>query len=79
VRAHAFDEASKSGAKAQDRALRARAACHEAGHAVLSAAIDDKPRHVSIRAAHGTLGRSGQKLFNDLAWLGRIRDLCRST
>ena len=40
-----------------------RTAYHEAGHAVLSAAINDKPDHVSIRAAHGTLGRSGLKMF----------------
>jgi hypothetical protein len=42
---------------------RKRTAYHEAGHAVLSAAINDKPRHVSIRAAHGTLGRTGQKML----------------
>jgi hypothetical protein len=42
---------------------RTRTAYHEAGHAVLSAAINDKPHHVSIRAAHGTLGRSAQKMF----------------
>lgn len=42
---------------------RTRTAFHEAGHAVLSAAINDKPGHVSIRNAHGTLGRSGQKMF----------------
>jgi hypothetical protein len=42
---------------------RRRTAYHEAGHAVLSAAINDKPHHVSIRAAHGTLGRSGQQML----------------
>lgn len=42
---------------------RTRTAFHEAGHAVLSAAIDDKPHDVSIRGEHGTLGRSGQKMF----------------
>jgi ATP-dependent Zn protease len=41
----------------------ARTAFHEAGHAVLSAAINDKPDHVSIRGEHGTLGRSSQKMF----------------
>jgi hypothetical protein len=30
---------------------------------VLSAAINDKPHHVSIRAGHGTLGRTAQKMF----------------
>ena len=30
---------------------------------MLSAAINDKPHHVSIRGEHGTLGRSGQKMF----------------
>ena len=43
--------------------MRTRTAYHEAGHAVLSAAINDRPRHVSIREAHGTLGRSGQLMF----------------
>jgi hypothetical protein len=42
---------------------RRRTAYHEAGHAVLGAAINDKPHHVSIRAAHGTLGRTEQKMF----------------
>jgi len=42
---------------------RRRTAYHEAGHAVLSAAINDKPDQVSIRAAHGTLGRNGLKMF----------------
>jgi len=43
--------------------LRTRIAFHEAGHAVLSAAINDGPHHVSIRTKHGTLGRSAQKMF----------------
>jgi ATP-dependent Zn protease len=42
---------------------RTRTAYHEAGHVVLSAAINDTPHHVSIRADHGTLGRSGQKML----------------
>jgi hypothetical protein len=42
---------------------RTRTAYHEAGHAVLSCAINDTPDHVSIRAAHGTLGRSAQRMF----------------
>lgn len=41
---------------------RTRTAYHEAGHALLSAAINDKPHHVSIRTAHGTLGRTTQKM-----------------
>jgi hypothetical protein len=36
---------------------------HEAGHAVLSAAINDRPEHVSIRGHEGTLGRSAQKML----------------
>ncbi len=36
---------------------------HEAGHAVLSAAINDHPEHVSIRGHGGTLGRSAQKML----------------
>ena len=39
---------------------RTRTAYHEAGHAVLSAAINDTPSHVSIRPNGGTLGRSTQ-------------------
>jgi ATP-dependent Zn protease len=35
---------------------------HEAGHAVLSAAINDRPEHVSIRGQDGTLGRSAQRM-----------------
>ena len=36
---------------------------HEAGHALLSAAINDHPEHVSIRTHEGTLGRSTQKML----------------
>jgi hypothetical protein len=42
--------------------LRARTAFHEAGHAVLSAAINDRPERVTIRGRDGTLGRSAQKM-----------------
>jgi hypothetical protein len=38
-------------------------AYHEAGHAVLSAAINDGPERVSIRGREGTLGRSAQKML----------------
>lgn len=38
-------------------------AYHEAGHAVLSAAINDAPRHVSILVRGETLGRSSQKMM----------------
>jgi hypothetical protein len=41
--------------------LRTQVAYHEAGHAVLSAAIANKPRHVSIRPEGTTLGRSGAR------------------
>ena len=37
---------------------RVRVAYHEAGHAVLSAAIHETPRHMSVRADGHTLGRS---------------------
>jgi len=40
---------------------RTRTAYHEAGHAVLSAAIGNKPEHVSIRPEGHTLGRSGAR------------------
>jgi hypothetical protein len=51
---------------------RRRTAFHEAGHAVLSAAINDKPHHVSIRSAHGTLGRTGQKMFAQPTSLAQV-------
>lgn len=41
---------------------RTRTAYHEGGHAVLSAAINDTPRHVSIRPNDDTLGRSGARM-----------------
>jgi hypothetical protein len=40
---------------------RTRTAYHEAGHAVLMAAIDERPHHVSIRSAFGTLGRTARR------------------
>lgn len=42
---------------------RTRTAYHEAGHAVLSAAINDTPSHLSIRPNGGTLGRNTMKMF----------------
>jgi hypothetical protein len=39
-----------------------RTAHHEAGHAVLSAALNDMPHLVSIRAARWTAGRSIQRV-----------------
>ena len=42
--------------------LRRVTAFHEAGHAVLSAAIANKPEHVSIRPNGNTLGRSGARM-----------------
>jgi ATP-dependent Zn protease len=41
---------------------RTRTAFHEAGHAVLSASLNDRPHHVSIRGQDGTLGRTAQKM-----------------
>lgn len=43
---------------------RSRTAYHEAGHAVLAAAIHETPLHVSIRDAGGTLGRCAQRRFS---------------
>ena len=51
---------------------RTRTAYHEAGHALLSAAINDKPHYVSIRCDHGTLGRSGQRMFARPASLAQV-------
>jgi hypothetical protein len=42
---------------------RTRTAFHEAGHAVLSGALNDTPHHMSIRSECGTLGRSGQTML----------------
>jgi len=42
---------------------RRRTAFHEAGHAVLSAAINDTPRHLSIRPNALSLGRSRQQML----------------
>jgi hypothetical protein len=52
--------------------VRTRTAYHEAGHAVLSAAINTRPHHVSIRAEHGTLGRSGQRMLAEPASLAQV-------
>ena len=41
---------------------RTRTAYHESGHAVLSAAINDTPRRVSIKPDGNTLGRSGARM-----------------
>lgn len=50
--------------RARDAAdARTSLAFHEAGHAVLSAAINDTPRVVSIRPFGNTLGRSGQRML----------------
>lgn len=48
--------------KSKTIAPRTRTAYHESGHAVLSAAINDTPRHVSIRPNGDTLGRSGARM-----------------
>src|ERR1700677_271282 len=57
--------ASRSASTKRPRPVdpRRRTAYHEAGHAVLSAAINDRPEHVSIRGHDGTLGRTTQKML----------------
>jgi len=52
--------------------LRARTAHHEAGHAVLSVAINDHPEHVSIRGHGETLGRSAQKMLGRPTSLAQV-------
>jgi hypothetical protein len=42
---------------------RTRTAYHEAGHAVLSGAMGGTLKHISIRGAHGTLGRTAQRML----------------
>jgi hypothetical protein len=49
-------------ARTKSVAPRTRTAFHEAGHAVLSAALSDVPAYVSIRPEGNTLGRSGARL-----------------
>jgi ATP-dependent Zn protease len=51
---------------------RKRIAIHEAGHAVLGAALNETPHHVSIRDAEGTLGRTGQKRTASAASLAQV-------
>src|ERR1700689_394619 len=51
---------------------RIRTAHHEAGHAVLSVAINDHPEHVSIRGHRGTLGRSAQKMLGRPTSLAQV-------
>jgi hypothetical protein len=53
---------STRGTKGRPINQRTRTAFHEAGHAVLSAAIADTPQHVSIRPVGHTLGRSGARM-----------------
>jgi hypothetical protein len=45
---------------------------HEAGHAVLSAAINAHPERVSIRGHEGTLGRSAQKMVGPPTFLAQV-------
>jgi ATP-dependent Zn protease len=51
---------------------RTRTAYHEAGHAVLSAALNDTPSYVSIRAKGDTLGRNGMKMTGRPTWLVQV-------
>jgi ATP-dependent Zn protease len=52
--------------------IRIPTAHHEAGHAVLSAAINDSPERVSIRGREGTLGRSTQKMLGRATSLAQV-------
>ena len=52
--------------------LRTLVAFHEAGHAVLSLAINDTPRHVSIRGEGETLGRTAQKMLSRPTVLAQV-------
>ena len=61
TRGRTFRSVSRRSRDAVD--ARTRLAFHEAGHAVLSAAINDAPRVVSIRPLGNTLGRSGQRML----------------
>lgn len=49
--------------KPRNLVRRTRTAYHEAGHAVLSAAINDAPRLVSIKGNGESLGRTQQSMF----------------
>jgi hypothetical protein len=51
---------------------RARTAYHEAGHAVLSSAINDRPELVSIRPKGSTLGRTRQSMLARPAFLVQV-------
>lgn len=63
---------TKNAARRRSLEVRTRTAYHEAGHAVLSAAINDWPRRVSIRASHSTLGRSRQKMLAQPTSLAQV-------
>ncbi len=52
--------------------LRTLVAYHEAGHAILSLAINDAPRHVSILSQGETLGRSAQKMLSRPVVLAQV-------
>ena len=52
--------------------LRTLVAHHEAGHAILSLAINDAPRHVSIRGEGETLGRTAQKMLSRPTVLAQV-------
>ena len=51
---------------------RSLTAHHEAGHAILSAAINDCPEHVSIRGRERTLGRSTQRMASCATSLAQV-------
>jgi hypothetical protein len=52
--------------------LRTLVAYHEAGHAILSSAINDAPRYVSIREDDESLGRSAQKMLSRPTVLAQV-------
>jgi hypothetical protein len=52
--------------------LRTLVAFHEAGHAILSLAINGAPRSVSIRGKSETLGRTTQKMLSRPAVLAQV-------
>jgi ATP-dependent Zn protease len=52
--------------------MRTLVAYHEAGHAILSSAINDAPRYVSIRGDDETLGRSAQKMLSRPTVLAQV-------
>jgi hypothetical protein len=72
-RAAKMETTAKAKSLVRDRFdMRTLVAYHEAGHAILSLAINEAPRHVSIREQGRTWGRTAQKMRSGPTALAQI-------